>query len=1095
MACVKKKIGLALASIHIGTAQNVWPCFVKTALLEHTSLFIFPGGRLNARQDSENLRNPVYSLMNAENLDGLISWSSTIRYTESQEEFERFHAQFDPLPYVTLAYKIPGHPCVEFDAYNGMKALVEHCIQAHGARNIAFLRGPDFHASARDRFQGYQDALQKAGLPLPPQSPLVTDPFNWSSGDAAAAQLVKDRSLVPGRDFDTLIGSSDLMALGAVKYLAKAGYHAPQDYRAGGFNNSIESMLPESPLSTVQIPFDRLCGESFKILLQLLKVKKKPISDVRLPSKLVLRESCGCDYRVYGGNRGMATPGSPEMEEAGRTLGLFRDVLTRMTVEYLNLDGAAAAEFVVPLSDALFYRQEAQFFQRFEKALFPFFQSQGDIEGLLRFLAGVSSSALLPTELLVRLEPALYQTVFHVRERLATRKQYEKEQGNAAVHSLKCALLGARDRRSLIRSLARHLPKIGITTVAIVFFEDEKLSRLVGAFSPQGIHSQGELPFPAKLLVPPVLEAQYAEGIFMVQPLFIENQSLGYVVHTVPRYDGLLFEELRSAVSYALKGIFLLEEAVRSQRLAEQAEEAKTELLRTLENELYNPLAGMMEQVEELEKKAPADHCLAEPISRLKSLIQSREAEAGSLIDLALSRIEPPVLRKTLFCLEELLPGIGVFPVLLGDPERLSQVFSLIRQVYREGVSAALRPSGCVLTFRGAENASFPEGNPVRRRGLLLAEQILRAHGGQWCREDGRCLITLPWISLTGAAAAVKAINRQDHVLALSDTAFLPEDFFDLPLVRDIPKARALPGRTAFILWNAAAATKEECLSVLSLRRIGEFQRTPFLCYGKGPCSPGVCGAFTGGRETSVAEAIEKVLKTPSQGLVLTVGFRENREYPRWDAAEALQGEIIRIDSMGAFNDTVAELIPSLIILDTVSAEAADTVRLHPLTTTVPLVMLGQRLDSEGELAAVSGYSRVIVCHRSVASSQEFSLRLRALLGGDEILPPHTGALVKKALLYFDRHVAAPIYRWKLAEAVHVSEDYLSRIFHRELGLSLWDYLSRYRVFRAAELLRKTNDPVQEIAFRTGFQDQAYFCRVFKKIAGCSPGQLRKRPE
>jgi AraC-like DNA-binding protein len=60
------------------------------------------------------------------------------------------------------------------------------------------------------------------------------------------------------------------------------------------------------------------------------------------------------------------------------------------------------------------------------------------------------------------------------------------------------------------------------------------------------------------------------------------------------------------------------------------------------------------------------------------------------------------------------------------------------------------------------------------------------------------------------------------------------------------------------------------------------------------------------------------------------------------------------------------------------------------------------------------------------------------------------------------------------------------------MGLSPWDYLNRFRVFFAAGLLLKTDETIQEIAFRSGFQDHAYFCRVFKKIYGLSPGQYRK---
>jgi AraC-like DNA-binding protein len=59
------------------------------------------------------------------------------------------------------------------------------------------------------------------------------------------------------------------------------------------------------------------------------------------------------------------------------------------------------------------------------------------------------------------------------------------------------------------------------------------------------------------------------------------------------------------------------------------------------------------------------------------------------------------------------------------------------------------------------------------------------------------------------------------------------------------------------------------------------------------------------------------------------------------------------------------------------------------------------------------------------------------------------------------------------------------------MGFSLWEYLNRYRVHLAAELLTHTGDTIYDIAMRTGFQDQAYFCRVFKNIYGKAPGQVR----
>jgi len=74
-----------------------------------------------------------------------------------------------------------------------------------------------------------------------------------------------------------------------------------------------------------------------------------------------------------------------------------------------------------------------------------------------------------------------------------------------------------------------------------------------------------------------------------------------------------------------------------------------------------------------------------------------------------------------------------------------------------------------------------------------------------------------------------------------------------------------------------------------------------------------------------------------------------------------------------------------------------------------------------------------------------------------------------------------------------VSENHLSRIFRRELGISPWDYLNRYRIKQAKELLTNTQDSITSVALRVGFNDPAYFSRVFRKQVGQSPSTFRKQ--
>jgi AraC-like DNA-binding protein len=276
----------------------------------------------------------------------------------------------------------------------------------------------------------------------------------------------------------------------------------------------------------------------------------------------------------------------------------------------------------------------------------------------------------------------------------------------------------------------------------------------------------------------------------------------------------------------------------------------------------------------------------------------------------------------------------------------------------------------------------------------------------------------------------------------------------------------------------------EDLIKVACLRHSGELAGIPFLCYGG-----------TAGPAASLINAVESALKPPKQGVVLLIGPEEHWRNSAQSLLPDDQNNLkkIHLNSMAAFNETVSKITPLLIVFNTLDAEAAAAVRRHPLTVTVPILMIGERIQNSEDVTAVSQYSRLMICHHAIVGSAEFQARVRSLIEGDDILSPHTGALVKKAILYFDRHAKSHISRWKLANTVNASEDYLTRIFHKEMGLSLWEYLNRYRIFLAVELLRQTDDTIQNIAFKTGFQDQAYFCRVFKKIYGLPPGQLRKQ--
>ena len=77
-----------------------------------------------------------------------------------------------------------------------------------------------------------------------------------------------------------------------------------------------------------------------------------------------------------------------------------------------------------------------------------------------------------------------------------------------------------------------------------------------------------------------------------------------------------------------------------------------------------------------------------------------------------------------------------------------------------------------------------------------------------------------------------------------------------------------------------------------------------------------------------------------------------------------------------------------------------------------------------------------------------------------------------------------------ISEQCRMSCTYLNVKFKNETGYTFNDYLNRYRIQKAVDLLRENQYKIYEIAEMVGFSDYKYFIKVFKKYIGCSPARF-----
>ena len=85
------------------------------------------------------------------------------------------------------------------------------------------------------------------------------------------------------------------------------------------------------------------------------------------------------------------------------------------------------------------------------------------------------------------------------------------------------------------------------------------------------------------------------------------------------------------------------------------------------------------------------------------------------------------------------------------------------------------------------------------------------------------------------------------------------------------------------------------------------------------------------------------------------------------------------------------------------------------------------------------------------------------------------------------------LQRDELAAMVHVSSGYLGRIFKKETGLALTDYIIKKRIFVAKQLLNKTSLSITDISARVGISYSSYFTKIFKEQVGVTPQEYRQK--
>ncbi|MCD1260334.1 response regulator [Paenibacillus athensensis] len=138
------------------------------------------------------------------------------------------------------------------------------------------------------------------------------------------------------------------------------------------------------------------------------------------------------------------------------------------------------------------------------------------------------------------------------------------------------------------------------------------------------------------------------------------------------------------------------------------------------------------------------------------------------------------------------------------------------------------------------------------------------------------------------------------------------------------------------------------------------------------------------------------------------------------------------------------------------------------------------------------GAADVSAATRSLGHFEMWIKRMVATVSETLALNHPSNSIVANLKTFIAAHLDQELTREDLAAHVHLNPAYLSRLFRKETGIVLSDYILQERMKKAADLLVSTNKTISEVADSLGYGNFSYFARLFRKVHGIAPHDYRK---
>lgn len=243
----------------------------------------------NARRDPQRTKL-FYDQVVAQRADGILLTTGQI-----PDSLALPSANWPPTVVVAEPLTDPRAIVVSVDHAEAAEIAVAHLLKL-GHKRIAHITGPSRALSVRERRRGFDRAMKKAGLSVPPEW-VVEGLFDAASGEAAITQLFESKAKPTA-----VFTDNDELAFGAIRGAHRQGLKVPDDLSVVGFDNQRFLEVFEPGLTTMNIPRFEMGYQAMKRLVRCMAGEKN-VSGLRLRTELVVRQTTTHPPKAVGKGR------------------------------------------------------------------------------------------------------------------------------------------------------------------------------------------------------------------------------------------------------------------------------------------------------------------------------------------------------------------------------------------------------------------------------------------------------------------------------------------------------------------------------------------------------------------------------------------------------------------------------------------------------------------------------------------------------------------------------------------------------------------------------------------------------------------------